>query len=204
MRARCRFGREARARVGGALSLLLALIVATAPASADESKRVAPYAPSHDSVVDAMLTMAGVGPQDHVIDLGSGDGRLVIAAARRYGARGLGVDIDAKLNARARDHAAGAGVADRVRFLDLDLFEADVASATVVTVYLFPAIMAKVGHKLGTELAAGTRVIVHDFPIPGWRSERIESFDVPEKHDSTWNSRATLYLYRIPPQGGKP
>ena len=170
----------------------------TATASADETKRVAPYAMSQDSVVDAMLALAAVNARDYVVDLGSGDGRLVIAAARKFGARGLGVDIDAGLVAIARRQAESAGVADRVRFLEQDLFETDLAQASVVTVYLFPSIMDRLGRKLDAELAPGTRVVSHDFPIPGWRIERIDSLDVPERRDYTWNERATLYYYLMP------
>ena len=180
------------------LAWMLAAGGLPATASADEAKRVAPYAVSQDSVVDAMLTLAGVSAGDYVVDLGSGDGRLVIAAAKKFGARGLGVDIDARLVATARSQAESAGVADRVHFREQDLFETDLAQASVVTVYLFPSIMDKVGRKLDAELAPGTRVVSHDFPIPGWRIERIESLDVPEKRDYTWNERATLYYYRMP------
>lgn len=174
------------------------LLASAGAAQADESKRVAPPGVSQGRVVEAMLTLAGVQADDYVVDLGSGDGRLVIAAAKQFGARGLGVDIDAELVASSR-HAAGvAGVTDRVQFLRQDLFETDVRKATVITLYLFPSIMDRVGRKLDAELAPGTRVVSHDFPIPGWRIERIEAFDVPEKRDYTWNERATLYFYRMP------
>ena len=167
-------------------------------ARADESKSISPYAATPDSVVNAMLALASVGPRDFVIDLGSGDGRLVIAAARQHGAKGLGVDIDAKLVGLAKRFAARDGVEDRVEFLEQDLFETDLRAATVVTIYLLPSIMGRVAEKLASELAPGTRVVVHDFPLPGWRVERVSSFDVPEKRDYTFNERATIYLYTVP------
>jgi cyclopropane fatty-acyl-phospholipid synthase-like methyltransferase len=174
----------------------LVLVVAAA-ARADSEKRVAPYAATPDSVVQAMLAMADVGPRDHVIDLGSGDGRLVIGAAVR-GATAVGVDIDARLVELARRHAATAGVSERTRFLEQDLFETDVSQASVVTIYLLPSIMDRVGAKLAAELRPGARVVTHDFPLPGWRIQRVSEFDVPEKRDYTFNERATVYLYSVP------
>jgi len=177
-----------------------ALIAIASGARADESKSVSPYAATPDSVVEAMLVLASVGPRDFVIDLGSGDGRLVITAARLHGARGLGVDIDAKLVDLANRFATRDGVADRVQFREQDLFETDVRAATVVTIYLLPSIMDRVSQKLKAELQPGTRIVVHDFPLPGWRVDRVASFEVPEKRDYTFNERATLYLYTVPPR----
>ena len=179
-------------------SLAFAVLLAIASvAGADESKSVSPYAGTPDSVVEAMLSLASVGPRDFVIDLGSGDGRMVIAAAK-HGARGLGVDIDAKLVDLANRFAERDGVADRVEFREQDLFETDVHAATVVTIYLAPRIMGRVAQKLQGELAPGTRVVVHDFPLPGWRADRVASFDVPEKRDYGLNERSTIFLYTVP------
>ncbi|HVF63939.1 MAG TPA: methyltransferase domain-containing protein [Casimicrobiaceae bacterium] len=180
-------------RVIGCTALLVAIAT---PASADD-KSVSPYAATPDSVVSAMLSLASVGPRDYVIDLGSGDGRLVIAAAKEHGARGLGVDIDAKLVEIANNLAARDGVTDRVEFKLQDLFETDLSKATVITIYLLPSIMGRVADKLRNELRPGTRVVVHDFPLPGWRADRVHAFDVPEKRDYTFNERATLYLYTV-------
>ena len=177
----------------------LVLLTLFAPAaSADNPASVSPYAATPESVVNAMLALADVGPRDFLIDLGSGDGRLVIAAAARHGARGLGVDIDGRLVDLAQRNAAREGVTDRVAFREQDLFHADLRDATVVTIYLLPSIMDRVAAKLRAELKAGTRVVAHDFPLPGWRVERVQSFDVPEKRDYTFNERATVYLYRAP------
>jgi hypothetical protein len=181
--------------------LFAALVTATVQAASADDVRVAPYADTPSPVVEAMLRMAGVGPSDTVIDLGSGDGRLVIAAVRDFGARaGLGVDINEAFVAYARSSAARAGVADRARFEVRDLFTTDVSGASVVTVYLFPAAMPRLRDKLRAELAPGTRVVVHDFPFPGWAADRIVSLPAPEKADSVGRSDAVLFLYTVPPR----
>lgn len=192
--------RHARGLVKLRALLCAVLIVASQVGAADDPKSVSPYAATPDSVVEAMLKLAAVGPRDYVIDLGSGDGRLVIAAAKQHGASGLGVDIDPKLVDIAKRFAARDGVQDRAQFVVQDLFETDVRPATVVTIYLLPTIMDRVGQKLRAELRPGTRIVVHDFPLPGWPIDRVTSFDVPEKRDYTFNERATLYLYTVPPR----
>src|SRR3954454_20500532 len=124
--------------------VLLGLVLVAAPASAQPFKGTKQpdvrYVPSPDSVVDAMLELARVNAGDIVYDLGSGDGRIPIAAAKRYGALGVGIEIDAKLNRVAVDNAKSAGVADRVQFFTQDLFEADISQASVVTLFLLPRI----------------------------------------------------------------
>jgi cyclopropane fatty-acyl-phospholipid synthase-like methyltransferase len=186
-----------------ARAALLAALVLPPSAVADNPASVSPYAATPDSVVEAMLALAAVGPRDFVVDLGSGDGRLVIAAATRHGARGLGVEIDASLIGIAQRNAASEGVTDRVTFREQDLFDTDLRDATVVTIYLLPSIMDRVAKKLRAELKAGARVVTHDFPLPGWRVDRVEAFDVPEKRDYTFNERATVYLYRAPGAAGQ-
>jgi len=191
---------RARLRTIVALIVLPALVSSVRAATADDV-RVAPYADTPSPVVEAMLRMAGVGPADTVIDLGSGDGRLVIAAVRDFGARaGLGVDINAALVDHAKSRAAQAGVADRARFEVRDLFTTDVGGATVVAVYLFPAAMPRLRDKLRAELAPGARVVVHDFPFPGWPADRIVSLPAPQKADSVGRSDAVLFLYTVPPR----
>lgn len=177
-------------------ALVVALSCVAAQAQGDEGKRVAPYAPTEDAVAEAMLDLAAVLPADLVVDLGAGDGRIVIAAARR-GAFGHGVDIDAKLVELAQRNAAAAGVGHRTRFVQEDLFATDLTGATVVTLYLFPTIMPRVAAKLA-ELAPGARVVSHDFPLPGWRPQRIATIDAPGKRDHMGTSIATLYLYVVP------
>lgn len=165
------------------------------PARADDPRSVSPFAATPESVVEAMLSMAGVGAGDYVVDLGSGDGRMVIAAAKR-GARALGVDIDARLVKLANQYAERDGVAGRAVFREQDIFETDLAQASVITVYLLPAIMDRIAVKLRKDLKPGTRVVTHDFPLPGWRSERVLAMDVPEKRDYQYSAATTLYLYR--------
>ena len=124
-----------------------------------------PYIPTPESVVVAMLNLAQVTPRDIVYDLGSGDGRIPIAAARRFGARGIGIEIEPNLVRRANDNLALAGVADRVMFLNQDLFEADISSATVVTLFLLPGMNQKLMPKLQRELRPGTRVVSLNFSM---------------------------------------
>jgi cyclopropane fatty-acyl-phospholipid synthase-like methyltransferase len=122
-----------------------------------------PYFPTPEPVVDAMLKLARVGPEDVVYDLGCGDGRIVIAAAAKYGARGYGVDIDPAPLIRARHDANRAGVADRVHFERGDLFRTDLRPATVVTLYLFESLNRRLMPKLRSELRPGARVVSHKF-----------------------------------------
>lgn len=157
-----------------------------------------PYVPSPDTVVSQMLEMAGVGPDDVLIDLGSGDGRIVLTAATLRGARGLGVEIQEKLVAASIEAAARAGVADRARFARQDLFTTDVSQASVVTIYLLPETVNLLRDKLQRELRPGTRVISHDYPIAGWLPESWKRLDEPEKKGVTGQPSAVVYLYRIP------
>lgn len=123
------------------------------------------YVPTPQPVVEAMLEVARVTSEDVVYDLGSGDGRIPITAARRYGARGVGIEVDPERIAEANANAARAGVTDRVRFLQQDLFDADISDATVVTLYLYPELNLKLLPKLNRELRPGTRVVSHAFEI---------------------------------------
>jgi cyclopropane fatty-acyl-phospholipid synthase-like methyltransferase len=123
------------------------------------------YVPTTPEMVDRMLRLANVQPNDVVYDLGCGDGRIVIAAARDFGARAVGIDIDPKLIRVARANAAAAGVADRVRFEVGDLFEADLREATVVTLYLLPHINRRLRPKLLAQLPPGARIVAHDFDL---------------------------------------
>ena len=159
----------------------------------------APYVPTPTAIVDRMLTLAKVGPGDYVIDLGSGDGRLVTTAVAKYKAKGgMGIDIDGKLVKLANENAAKAGVADRVKFVEGDLFKADVGDATVVTLYLLPSMLGDVEAKLAKELKPGTRVISHDYPLPSWKHVDVVSFDTQEKVPISGTTRTVLLLYRVP------
>ena len=159
----------------------------------------APYVATSAPIVERMLRLASVGPTDHVIDLGSGDGRLVIAAVSQFNARtGTGVEIDRQLVALANENAARAGVADRVTFIDSDLFRVDTGEATVVTVYLVAAMMRDVADKLRRELKPGTRVVSHDYPLPGWKPVSVVTLNTPEKRSLSGDTRTELFLYRVP------
>jgi len=151
------------------LRAVVLLLLVAAPAAAQPFKATKQpgvrFVPSPDSVVDAMLALARVGAGDVVFDLGSGDGRIPITAASRYGAFGVGIEIDAKLNRQAEDNAKKAGVTDRVRFLTQDLFEADISQATVVTLFLLPRINQDLIPKLKRELRPGTRIVSHQFDM---------------------------------------
>jgi 16S rRNA G966 N2-methylase RsmD len=156
-----------------------------------------PYVPTPGDVVERMLQLAGVRANDIVYDLGSGDGRLVIEAARRYGARGVGVEREARLVEMARKAAAEAKVANRVSFTQGDLFETDLRSATVLTLYLLPRLLKQLLPKLRAELAPGVRIVSHDYPFEGWQAEQVVEFDSPEKASSMLDARAQLFLYVI-------
>jgi tRNA A58 N-methylase Trm61 len=159
----------------------------------------APYVPTPHGIADRMLTLANVGPHDYLIDLGSGDGRLVIAAVAKYKARGaMGIEINPDLVQHAIDQAEKAGVADRARFVAGDLFVADIEQATVVTLYLLPSMLADVEAKLRKELKPGTRVVSHDYSLPSWTPVDVITFNAPEKVSISGTERTVLWLYRVP------
>jgi hypothetical protein len=187
-----------RARV---MLVALSLGLVAGPAATQDKKpeNAGPYVPTPWAIVDEILKLGGVGPGDFVVDLGSGDGRLVLTAVTRFKARGgFGVDIEAPLVADANDRARREGVADRVQFHVRDLFETRVAEATVVTLYLLPTSVPKLEPKLLAELAPGSRVVSHDYPFPDWPHDRFVKLDVPEKVAITGTPRTTLYLYTVP------
>ena len=131
-----------------------------------------PYVPTPPEVVDEMLKLASVTKSDYVIDLGCGDGRIVIAAAKNYGAHALGIDINPERIAEAQDNAKKAGVQDLVEFKQGDLFKADLSKATVVTLYLLTTVNLKLRPKLLKELTPGTRVVSHSFEMGEWKPEK--------------------------------
>jgi SAM-dependent methyltransferase len=145
------------------------------------------YVPTPPEVVDGMLKLAEVTSSDVVYDLGSGDGRIVIAAAKTFGARGVGIDLDPMLVAEATRNARQAGVADRVRFIEGDIFEADISQATVVTLYLLSAINEKLRPKLLRELGAGTRIVSHWFRMGDWEPDAMASIE-----------KRPVWLWRVP------
>ena len=175
----------------------LALGLAACLARADELEWQAPFITTPDEIVVRMLEMAGTRADDTVLDLGSGDGRIVIAAARRFGARGLGIELDGALVEKSRANARAAGVEERVRFEQGDVLVADIARASVVTVYLLPALMGKLQARFVNELAPGTRVVSHSFGMAGWRPDRSEMFKVSGRHPGQ-GDESRLYLWIVP------
>ena len=165
--------------VAGAAIALLATGRTLAQAGIGEDLDT-PYVSTPQNVVDAMLDMAKIGPTDTLLDLGSGDGRIVITAAKRFGIRGTGIEIDPRLNERARENAIAAGVADRVRFVEQDLFTTDLSIASVITIYLLPAVNLKLRPAL-QKLKAGTRIVTHDWDMGDWAPDRAITVDAPEK-----------------------
>lgn len=159
-----------------AATAALALAFAGATAAQDE----VPFVVTPDAVTRAMLELAGVGPHDRLIDLGSGDGRIVISAAKRHGARGLGVEIVPALVEQSRRNAQAAGVAGLVEFRVQDLFETDLAGASVITMYLLPAVNLQLRPRL-LALAPGTRIVSHDWDLGDWLPERTLIVDAPDK-----------------------
>jgi len=163
------------------------------PAHADE----VPYVPTPTSVVDAMLSIAGVGPQDYVIDLGSGDGRIIIAAAKQYRARGLGIDYDQTLVAQSRANAAREGVSDKVKFLHQDIFASDFRDATVLTMYLLPEVNLELRPRILFELRPGTRVVSHDWGMGDWEPDDRLVIQTPGKTVAPLQE-STIYLWIVP------
>ncbi len=165
-----------------------------APAFAAEE---VPYVQTPQPVVDAMLKLAGVNGRDFLIDLGSGDGRIPITAAKRFGTRGYGVDYVGTLVKLANDNAAKAGVADRVRFEERDIFKTDVSAATVVAFYLLPDFNLELRPKLLEELKPGTRLVSHDGDMGDWPPDAKIVVDAPGKTVGV-EKKSTIYLWVVP------
>jgi SAM-dependent methyltransferase len=161
------------------LLLVLLLASATAPVAAQEPEFELDvhWVPTPHVVVERMLQLANVGPDDVVYDLGCGDGRLVITAAQKFGARGVGIDIDPARIEESRQNARNAGVDDRVQFRKEDLFEADISEATVVTLYLLGRLNVRLRPKLLKELRPGTRIVSHAFSMGDWEPQEEISVD---------------------------
>lgn len=180
------------------ISFLFALVAGAQSPAAGQAPRVAPYVPSPQLVVTEMLRLANVGPSDFVIDLGSGDGRIVLTAAKQFGARGLGVEIQEDLLRLSNEMARKQGLADRVLFVNQDLFKADVAQATVVTMYLIPETVEKLRDKLLAELRPGARIVSHDYTFAGWAFDNQLEMSLDEKVAVTGVSRTLISLYIVP------
>ena len=172
-------------------ALLAALPLAVAAASED-----VPFITTPDNVTMTMLQIARVNDKDYVIDLGSGDGRIVITAAKRFGARGLGVEIVPDLVAKSRENAQAAGVASRTEFREEDLFKTDLAHASVITMYLLPEVNLELRPKL-LALKPGTRVVSHDWDMGDWPPERSVKIEVPDKKIGLEKS-SKVHLWIVP------
>ena len=185
-----RWLRIRRATLAGALPA--ALVVGIAIAS---DARV-PYVPTPQGVVDKMLEMAKVGPADYIIDLGSGDGRIVITAAQKLGARGFGVDLNPDRIRESNENARRAGVTDRVSFQQRNLFEADLSQATVITMYLLPRVNLELRPKL-LSLAPGTRLVSHDFDMGDWKPDQQTTMRDESKFGGS-GGESDIYLWIVP------
>jgi len=177
--------------------VVFALLGGCAGAPAPTPARTAPkldvvWVPSAPEVISAMMEAAKVGPGDVVYDLGCGEGEIVIAAAKQYGARGVGVDLDPERIRNARANAASAGVTARVTFIEQDLFKTDVSPATVVTLYLLPDLNERLRPKLLSELRPGSRIVSHDFGMGDWVPERTITVPLAREH--------RVFLWRVPPR----
>jgi protein-L-isoaspartate O-methyltransferase len=170
--------------VGRTGSVLLLVVAALAGQDS-----LAPFVPTPPDVVARMLVLARTGPGDVVYDLGCGDGRVVIAAARQFGARGVGIDIDRRLVTLAQTNAKAAGVENRVSFRVEDAMTADVSEATIVTLYLLAASNVRLRPLLTKQLAPGSRIVAHNYPIGDWEPDVIDNFT------DEAGTRRTLYLW---------
>ena len=169
-----------------------------AGASGLRAQELAPFITTPDEVVTAMLKMAGTRDTDFVMDLGSGDGRIVIAAARQFGARGLGVDLNERLVRESQQTARAAGVADRVQFEARDVLRTDLSRASVVTIYLLPDLMAQLREKMLKELKPGSRIVAHLFVFPGWAPDRTEVVRITKPHQGQGEeSRISLWVVPV-------
>ena len=188
--------RSHRAVLVPALSLLLAAAVVVgvhAQTAVPKKTPDVPFVPTGEKIVTRMLEMAKVTNTDHLIDLGSGDGRIVITAAKRYGARGVGVEIDPALVHEARENARAEGVADRATFVQGDIFEANIRDATVITMYLLPDLNMRLRPKLLNDLKPGTRIVSHNYDLGDWKPAQTATVSVG-------NTQHTVYFWVVPPR----
>ena len=177
------------------LRILVVLAVVVSPGAARGAEDV-PFITTPDNVTLAMLEMAKVGRRDHVIDLGSGDGRIVITAAARFGASGLGVELIPELVRQSRESARRAGVEGRTEFREQDLFQTELGKATVVTLYLLPEVNLQLRPKL-LALKPGTRVVSHDWDMGDWKPDQTRTLAVPDKKVGVDKS-SRVYLWIVP------
>jgi len=156
-----------------------------------------PFVATPIELVDRMLDLAELKPGDVLYDLGSGDGRIVIRAAERYGVRAVGIELDSWLVAKARAAAKQAGVADRVEFRNEDAAKADLTGATVVTLYMLPWFNDAMKDKFRAELKPGARIVSHDYGIEGWPADKIEMTAIVERRAAGFIHEHTLFFWRV-------
>ncbi len=180
-------------------ALGVALAAWLAPAAAQDTEVQAPFITTPEEVVERMLALADTRVGEYVIDLGSGDGRIVIMAAKQFGAHGLGLDLDEKLVRISRENASRAGVAGRAAFEVRDVMRADVSRADVVTIYLLPALMRRLQPKLLDEMKPGARIVTHAFAFEGWRPDRTERVRLTRRHEGQ-GDESTVFLWVVPAQ----
>jgi SAM-dependent methyltransferase len=164
----------------------------TADITVVENVPEVPYVPTHETVVDKMLEMAEVKGSDVLWDLGSGDGRIPVTAARRFGTRGVGVDIDPERVKEANENARKNGVTDKVRFVEEDLFNIDFSEASVVSLYLLPEVNLRLRPKLLDSLKPGTRIVSHNYDLGNWQPEKVDIVKTPDNIDHI------VYFWRVP------
>ncbi|HWH80090.1 MAG TPA: class I SAM-dependent methyltransferase [Candidatus Binatus sp.] len=179
------------------LIVLAWLVAATTQPQAQELSKL-PYVPTPQIVVDEMLKLANVTAKDFVVDLGSGDGRMILTAAKTFKASGFGVDIDPKLVELSNQEAKSQGLAERAKFFEQDMFKADLSKATVVTLYVLPDFMERLRPKLLAEMKPGTRIVAHDYYMSDWYPDRQATLTVPEKEKANGTDKAYLYLWTVP------
>ena len=175
---------------------LVGLLVALS-GRAEENEWRPPFITTPLEVVERMLQVAETRADDLVIDLGSGDGRIVIAAAQKYGARAVGIELDGALVQKSREAARAAQVADKVSFIEGDVLRADISRATVITIYLLPDLMRQLQPRFIQELAPGTRIVSHAFTMAGWAPDRSEMVKVKERHPGQ-GDESRLHLWIVP------
>jgi len=176
--------------------LPLALCAVMTNAGASDARPSVPYVPTPQAVVDKMLAMGRVTAQDYLIDLGSGDGRIVVTAAKKFGARGFGVDLNPVRIDEANDNARRNGVVDKAAFYQRDLFETDLSQATVITMYLLPRVNLALRPKI-LELKPGTRIVSHDFDMGDWKADESARMDAADKFSGAGGD-SDIYLWIVP------
>lgn len=178
------------------LRIFAAVLTGLFAIGASAAEPSVPYVPTPQEVVERMLQVAKVGPADYLIDLGSGDGRIVITAASKHGARGFGVDLNPVRISEANENARNAGVVDKVAFYQRDLFETDLSQATVITMYLLPRVNLELRPKL-LELKPGTRLVSHDFSMDDWTPDFKEKMNIKDKYGSIGGD-SDVYFWVVP------